>query len=259
MEKLAQPPTFSLITVCYQAKEALDRTMESIAAQDCSCFEYLVIDGGSNDGTSDILANSTIPNLRWISEPDKGLYDAMNKGLAMARGQFVWFINAGDLLEGKQVLSHLQRQVTPETDILYGEVLMVDPQGRELGTRTEVTTQHTPLSLTWRDMRFGMVVSHQAFLPRRSICSPYISGNLCADIDWVIQCLMRSKLTTHTNRVLARFETGGLSRQRHRESLRDRYIVLQHHFGFWPNLMNHFWIIIRAITQRLSFNRKHRY
>lgn len=254
-----QQPVFSLITVCFNAKDALIRTMESVRVQDCMDFEHLVIDGGSKDGTLEALQANSSPQLHWISEPDNGLYDAMNKGLRLAKGQFVWFVNAGDLLEGPTILSELLQWVTPEIDILYGEVMMVDPSGKVLGTRSEVTTQKTPEILNWQDLRYGMVVSHQAFLPRRSICKPYIDNNLCADIDWVIHCLKQSRKTVNTLLTLARFETGGLSRQRHKQSLADRYRVLQYHFGFFPNLAHHVWILLRAVIQKISNSQDKRY
>ncbi|MCF8237226.1 MAG: glycosyltransferase [Saprospiraceae bacterium] len=259
MPVLSSEPLFSIITVCYNAVEPLRRTLQSVQDQDFSNYEHLVIDGASHDGTLELLQSQTAPQLRWISEPDQGLYDAMNKGQAMARGQFVWFVNAGDLIEGREVLSRLAQFVTPETDILYGDVLMVNPDGDVLGTRSSVTTQKTPDTLSWKDLRYGMVVSHQAFLPRVSICTPYISENLCADIDWVIKCLKKSRATIHTHMILARFETGGLSRQRHRESLIDRYHVLQTHFGWFHNLLNHCWILLRAILQRLHVSGRSRY
>ncbi len=259
MSEASPKPLFSIITVCYQAAAALRKTLESVRDQDFSQYEHLVIDGGSRDGTVELLQSQTSPRLRWISESDEGLYDAMNKGLAMASGQFVWFVNAGDLIEGPEVLTRLATRVTPEVDILYGDVRMVSPEGQVLGTRSEVTTQRTPVVLKWQDMKYGMVVSHQAFIPRKSICDPYISSNLCADIDWVIKCLRKSRSTVNTRMILARFETGGLSRQRHKESLRDRYKVLKSHFGWGPNLVHHAWIVMRAIITRLSGTGRPRY
>ena len=259
MAQLSPAPLFSIITVCYKALEALKVTRASIQVQTFSDYEHVVIDGGGPDGTAAWLAAQSDDHLAWISEPDNGLYDAMNKGLGMAQGQFVWFVNAGDMLNTPDTLQQLAAFAQPEVDILYGEVMMVSPQGEHLGVRSEVTTQKTPEQLNWQDMRYGMVVSHQAFLPRRSMTSLYIRDNLCADIDWVINCLKKSRSTVHTHLVLARFETGGLSRQRHRESLRDRYKVLQHHFGVLPNLFHHLWIVIRAMSQRLVRPRARRY
>jgi glycosyltransferase involved in cell wall biosynthesis len=252
-------PLFSIITVCFNALEALQRTMAAFECQTFRDFEHIVVDGASPDGSAEWLSRQSNPRLRWLSEPDRGLYDAMNKGLAMARGHYVWFVNAGDLPEGPEVLSRLADCTAEDPDVLYGEVLLVQPDGRVLGTRSQVTAQRLPEDLTWKDMRFGMVVSHQGFLPRRAIAPPYLPDNLCADIDWVIRCLKVAQSVVHTHLVLARFETDGLSRQRHRQSLGDRYRVLSRHFGPIPNLLAHGWILLRAFGRRMLVPSKARY
>lgn len=245
-----EAPLFSIITVTYQALGPLQRTIAAVRDQNFPDYEHIVVDGASTDGTPESLARETPPNLRWLSEPDRGLYDAMNKGMGMAKGRYLWFVNAGDLPEGPDVLARLAEFAAEDPDILYGEVLMVDPTGSILGTRSAVTTRRLPRHLHWKDMRFGMVVSHQAFLPRRDIAPAYLTDNLCADIDWVIRCLKSAKRVTNTEMVLARFETGGLSRQRHRRSLQDRFQVLAHHFGMVPNVLAHGWILCRAVWRR---------
>ncbi|MEZ5030715.1 MAG: glycosyltransferase family 2 protein [Saprospiraceae bacterium] len=250
-------PLFSIITVCFKALEALKVTRRSIEGQTWTDYEHIVIDGGSPDGTAEWLDSQPDDRLIWISERDRGLYDAMNKGLAMARGQFVWFVNAGDQLNSPDILDELARFVQPDVDILYGDVMMVTPDGQLLGTRSEVTTQKTPGQLTWQDMKYGMVVSHQAFLPRRTLAPTYMDDNLCADIDWVINCLKKSRSTVNTHLILARFETGGLSRQRHRESLLDRFRVLGKHFGLLPNIIHHLWILIRFVLGKFSMYPKY--
>lgn len=92
-----------------------------------------------------------------------------------------------------------------------------------------------------------MVVCHQAFLPRRSLAPAYIDENLTADIDWVILCLKAARKVVHTRMVLAEYLQGGISKQRLRRSLLDRYQVLRKHYGFWPNLFNHLRIVMRAV------------
>lgn len=257
---VARPtPLFSIITVCFRAQKPLERTVASIQSQTFRDYEHLIIDGAGGEGTAGWLSTLQDPRITWVSEPDNGLYDAMNKGLRMARGTYVWFVNAGDLIEGPGVLAELAEQAAERPDILYGDVLLVAPDGEVLGTRSEVTTQRTPEHLNWTDLRLGMVVSHQAFLPRLAICPEYLSGNLCADIDWVIRCLKQSRKTVNTHLILARFETGGLSRQRHRQSLMDRYKVLEEHFGFWTNLWNHVRIGFRAVISGLAPHSRPRY
>jgi glycosyltransferase involved in cell wall biosynthesis len=252
-------PLFSIITVCYQALPELQRTVASVNASTFKGYEHLIIDGGSSDGTVKWLEGLHDPLLRWESAPDKGLYDAMNKGLARAKGEFVWFVNAGDLIYSEQTMAQLATMVKEEVDILFGEVELKSPLGKVLGTRSELTPHKTPDHLDWRTMRFGMVVSHQAFLPRRRIAPSYIADNLCADIDWVIRCLKVSRSSINTHLILAQFETGGLSRQRHRESLKDRYEVLKLHFGYLPNLFNHIFIILRALWAKMTRSSDRRY
>lgn len=255
----SQPPLFSIITVCYNALPDLRRTVAAVAASDFKNYEHLILDGASKDGTPDWLRTLDLPHVRWVSEPDKGLYDAMNKGQLLARGEYLWFLNAGDLPAGVDTLSVLAAHASPEVDVLYGEVLLVSPAGKELGTRSQCTTQKLPDKLTWRDLRYGMVVSHQAFLPRRELAPEYLDRNLCADIDWVITCLKKAKNVVNMHTVLARFETGGLSKQRHRRSLWDRYKVLGKHYGYLPNLVRHVGIIVRALWVRVAKPGRHRY
>ena len=190
--------------------------------------------------------------MKWISEADEGLYDAMNKGLKMATGDFVWFMNAGDHCSASDVVEKMMQFYTPETDVLYGEIMMVDDDRNPVGTRSEITPHKLPNPLTWKSNSMGMIVSHQAFLPRLSIAPQYMDGNLAADIDWVIECLKKSRKTTATNLILAHFLLGGTSRQRHTQSLKDRFAVLRMHFGLIPTLWNHFLIVLRAVFHKMK-------
>ena len=240
-------PIISIITVVYNSASLLEATIRSVVEQSYPNIEYIIVDGASSDGSLAIIQAYESQISRWVSEPDKGLYDAMNKGLDLATGDFVWFMNAGDHLHHKDTVMKMIAQMGPDTDILYGEVLLVDEFRKALGTRSECTTQSLPEQLSWQSLRFGMVVSHQGFLPRRSLAPKYIPNNLSADIDWVIDCLRNSKQTTHTHLILADYLVGGLSRSRHRQSLADRFQVLQKQYGFLPNLLAHIWIVIRAL------------
>ncbi|MBK7410864.1 MAG: glycosyltransferase [Saprospirales bacterium] len=245
-----ETPSVSIITVVFNARELLEGTMRSVFGQTYPSIEYIVVDGGSTDGTVALIQAHAGRIAHWISEPDKGIYDAMNKGLRLATGDFVWFLNAGDELFSSDIVEKAMAFYRPETDILYGEVMLVDDQRRHLGIRTELTAQKLPALLTWKSLRFGMVVCHQAILVRRIIAPFFIENNLTADIDWVICALRHSRETRHTSLVLAEYLQGGLSKKRHRRSLKDRYIVLRKHYGFWENLLAHAGILLRALWHR---------
>jgi glycosyltransferase involved in cell wall biosynthesis len=252
---LPRPPLVSIITVTYNSAHLLEGTIRSVLMQNYPHIEYLIIDGASTDHTETIIkltqnTNERLLNakmFRWVSEPDRGLYEAMNKGLRMATGDFVWFLNAGDRLLEKDTVGKMMQQYSPDVDVLFGEVMLVTETRRHLGTRSELTTQKLPETLTWESLKLGMVVCHQAFAVRKSIAPAYIGENLAADIDWVIGCLKNCRKAVNTHLILAEYLTGGLSKQRHKQSLSDRYEVLKEHFGFWPNLWHHVLILWRAI------------
>lgn len=247
MEKI---PTISIITVVFNGAEILEGTILSVINQTYPNIEYLIIDGKSNDGTLEIIKKYDAQITNWISEKDAGLYDAMNKGLAMATGDFVWFMNAGDRIFENNTIEKMVEKWQPNSDILFGEVMLVN-EGREYqGTRSEKTTQKLPQKLNWKSLQKGMVVCHQGFLPKRNIAPNYALDNLAADIDWVIQCLKKSKKNTHTNLILAEYLQGGLSKQRHQQSLIGRYKILKKHYGFFKNLWNHFLIVARIGNPR---------
>lgn len=254
----------SIITITYNAERFLERTIQSIVSQQGVRlgidYEYLVVDGASTDGTLALVRAYEDHISRWVSEPDAGLYDAMNKGLHMARGEYVWFMNAGDEIYDSQTLALLLSQVRSRdtdapTDLYYSDSLFVNEDGSPVGLRSQVTPHTLPAggvtgTLRWQDMALGMKVSHQAFVVRRELAPDYPITNLSADLDWEIRCLKVARLVERLPFVLCRYLVGGLSKQKHRQSLIDRFKVLTWHFGLLPTLWNHVRIVWRAIGHR---------
>jgi glycosyltransferase involved in cell wall biosynthesis len=271
----------SIVTVTYNPGELLEPTMRSVAEQVGVQIDYVVVDGASKDGTVERLRSfgKRIEEIeadggqdernqltyRWVSEPDRGLYDAMNKGLAMASGDYVLFLNAGDTLAHPRVLADLWSE-RKGAAVYYGQAMVVESMGgRELGLRKPLP----PQDLNWRSLRFGMVVSHQAFVIKRELALPYdLQYRICADIDWMIRCLraldpgalgpevVSSKaLGVHfANRVLVHFLDGGLSSQRRKAAWKERFLIMSRHYGPLNNLLNHGWIVIRYVLRRFVPN-----
>lgn len=250
-------PTISIITIVYNGEADLPGTIASIAAQTYNHIEYIVIDGASTDRTVEVIEAHAAHIDRWVSEPDRGLYDAMNKGLAMATGDFVWFMNCGDHIYAPDTASRLAAHLLPDADIIYGETMLVDEQRRELGTRSALTVHQLPRKLTKASFKYGMTICHQAMLVRRSITAPYRLGNLAADIDWLLHSLRKARRTVGVDFLVASYLIGGVSKQRHRQGLRDRYVVLKEHYGVLPNLWHHGHIVLRGLWARWSGRAKY--
>jgi len=248
-------PKISIITVTFNAVHLLEGTVQSVLSQTYPNIEYIIIDGASKDGTVGLIEKYQNRISYWVSEADGGLYDAMNKGLEAATGDYVWFLNAGDRVFEAATVGKLAACAKPETDVLFGEVMLVDEERCHLGTRSELTTQKLPKSLTWKSLRLGMVVCHQGFIVRKTIASRYREGNLAADIDWVIGCLKQSKNVVNTHLLFAEYLQGGISKKQHLKSLKDRFLVLKYHFGWFSNLFNHFIILCRALWIKISRTR----
>jgi len=246
-------PLFSIITVVFNGEKLLPGTAESVSQQTFGNCEYLIIDGASKDGTIDFIREleTSMPNLRWISEKDHGLYDAMNKGLRLAKGDFVLFLNAGDHLHAPETLEKLAALVTPETGVLYGETQLVDENRQNAGSMSELSTRKLPQQLSWKDYHGGMLVVHQSFVARRSLAPEYRTDNLCADFDWCIEILKKSRENRYAGIIISNYLMGGMSKQRHQQSLIDRFKIMEKHFGLLPTVGSHVKIVFRAIKHYL--------
>jgi glycosyltransferase involved in cell wall biosynthesis len=151
----AKFPKVSIITVVFNGARFLEATIQSVINQQCKNFEYIIVDGGSTDGTLDIIHKYEKQISKWSSGTDSGLYDAMNKGIDLAIGDYLWFINAGDEIYDIEVLCKLFKDENAEADIFYGETLIIDPNGKEIGMRR----QKIPEMLNWKSLKRGMVVN----------------------------------------------------------------------------------------------------
>src|SRR5690554_5935160 len=158
MEKKSHfAPTLSVITVVYNNVKDIARTLHSVLDQSYPHIEYVVVDGGSTDGTLAVLRQYEDRISQLISEPDEGIYDAMNKGLRMATGDYVLFMNSGDQLYASNTVEAVFASA-PDSDIYYGETELRNESWEPIGIRRH----STPDQFTWKSFRYGMNISHQA-------------------------------------------------------------------------------------------------
>lgn len=244
-------PLLTLVTITYNAERFLERTLKSVElalqnADNPIQTEYLLIDGNSKDRTLKIAGEYGHIISHIVSEPDRGLYDAMNKGLSLATGKYIWFLNAGDEIYDENVLKKLFLNLESNADVYYSDAMFIRDNGNEVGLRSRFTPHDLPKNLKWQDFAFGMKVCHQAFIARKEIAPFYDDKNLSADIDWEIQILKRSGKIQYLDFLLCKYLLGGISVKNHRRSLVDRFLVLRRHFGLFPALFNHLLIFQRG-------------
>lgn len=245
-----QEPLISVITICYNAEQCIERTLRSIAQQTYKHIEYIIIDGASSDGTL-VLVAQLAPSAEVVSEPDGGIYDAMNKGLKRATGEYVWFINAGDAFYSAQTVAQLMGAVRERgecPDIIYGDTMLIDSEGRELGLRR----LRPPHNLSADSFRAGMLVCHQAFVCRRSLAPRYdLRYRYSADVDWCIRAMQGAKSYLFVPSPIARYLSEGATTRHRFASLRERFDVMRRHYGFLPTLLRHMFFALRLISQKL--------
>lgn len=249
---MAYQPKISIVTVVYNNRAEMALTMDNVAAQTYPNIEYVVVDGASTDGTKELIEGRMAEVDKYLSEPDKGLYDAMNKGIDLATGDYIWFMNSGDRIESNTLLQDIADKFNWQHDVYYGETHLMDEQGKVLGTRSELTTRKLPEQLTWEDFKYGQLVGHQAFIVKRSICGHYNLSYPCsADQDWQIRCLKAATSVQNTGFIMCRFMLGGVSTQRQKSGLKERFAIMAHYFGTAQAVLSHVYILLRAARFKL--------
>lgn len=249
----------SLVTVTYNAERTLPVTLESVLRQDYANIEHLIIDGASNDKTGNLAIeylqksdeNDNGHIVKFISEHDDGIYDAMNKGLKMATGDYVCFLNAGDSLPNESTLSMIIKDIHyPYPAVIYGDTDIVDEERHFLHKRH----LSPPNNLSWQSFKDGMLVCHQAFYARRDIAQEELYDlkyKYSADFDWCIRVMRRGEdngLPLHNSKmVLANYLKEGTTTNNHVASLKERYKIMQHYYGAVTTFTKHLGFILRNI------------
>jgi glycosyltransferase involved in cell wall biosynthesis len=247
MNNVALPhPKFSIITVTYNAGKVLEDTIQSVVFQTYRNVEYIIVDGGSKDNTLEIAEKYRDRISKVISEPDKGLYDAMNKGIRLATGDYLCFLNAGDELHENETLQKLVHTLKGKElpDVIYGETAIVDEEGHFLHMRR----LSAPDTLTWKSFKQGMLVCHQAFIARRELAINDLYDlryRFSADFDWCIRIMKKAKCLHNTRLTLIDYLNEGMTTRNHKASLKERFRIMAKHYGWLSTIAHHGWFVIR--------------
>lgn len=242
-------PKFSVITVCYNAEATLEDTIQSVISQTYHHVEYIIVDGASKDRTMDIVNRYRDRIAVVVSEPDKGLYDAMNKGIRLATGDYLCFLNAGDSFHEDDTLQQMVHSIhsLQLPDVLYGETELVDHEGHFLRMRRLQAPEH----LTWKSFRQGMLVCHQAFFARRDLVMPYdLRYRFSADFDWCIKIMKKSKVLHNTHLTLIDYLAEGMTTRNHQASLKERFRIMARHYGWASTVAHHAWFALRLLLKK---------
>ncbi len=238
--------SISVITVARNCAPLLKRTIESVAQQDFGNKEYIIIDGASTDGCQELISQS--PHVdNWISEPDKGIYDAMNKGAAMASGKWIIFMNAGDTFAGNDSLSRLIDCAinNPEADVIYGDVIRCGSNSSEDIVK--------PASDSLKGHRLAFC--HQSVICKKQdlLYFPFdISHRYSADFKFFKILEKKGKIFVHAKFPVARFDTTGISTRNRAKGLADNMLVIKETDGILRGLPSILHLLPTYIISRLK-------
>lgn len=241
-------PLVTVITVTYNAAGEIGKTLDSLKEQTFKDFEHLIIDGSSTDATLSIVEKANLPQTKILSEPDKGLYDAMNKGLRAANGEYVIFLNAGDRFHDANTLALYGIHAATGSDIIYGDTIIVDSEGKKIGDRH----LKAPETLVRESFSKGMLICHQAFMVRKALASEYdLDFRFSADYDWCVRCIEKSSPDKCVNlhEVTVDYLSDGLTDKHKSESLKERFKIMCRHYGFVKTALNHIGFVFRALRR----------
>lgn len=228
-------PRFSLITVCYNAEASIAKALQSAREQTYRNFEHLIVDGASRDRTLDIVRQFDDLPLVVHSEPDKGIYDAMNKAVRLARGEILFFLNADDALLDGQVLGKVAEafDADPALDFLWGDVVNVFEDGRQL---TLSYSHINPDTLIYGSLCHQGVFAHRRLFERFGDFD--LQYRLCADFDWFLRILRGGARYRHIDLDISLFTRGGAHEKSLARMYREKALIRRKHVSMVPWAFN---------------------
>lgn len=242
---MTHTPLFTIITVVFNSVETIEKTIKSVIEQENTDFEYIIIDGGSTDGTVGCVQQYEDKISYWVTEKDNGIYDAMNKGIKQAKGEWIIFMNAGDCFVNNQILTNVLQTIDKSNlhnvDILYGDSTAVYQNGSK---KLYIASDY--VKKQWK----GPIFRHGAMFVKAHLQKeyPFILDKkyaVCADFEFIYHMVHLNKTFANLRQEIIHFQAEGVSADRVRCAKDNRMIVLSYsnkiHYRIW-----HLYWIIRA-------------
>jgi len=229
-------PKISIITACYNAENTIEQAIQSVLGQTYENIEYIIVDGASTDGTMEIVEKYRNKIDVVVSESDKGVYDAFNKGVGLATGDFINFMNADDYFSTNTILEKIVSHILnhPNLMLLHGNVKAID--------ETTGHWHYRGQSLSFKDFEKGQMCPHQSVFTRRELFTEFGGFNLAykilADVDFTIKCFKKyEEYIKYVPIEVAHFRLGGLSSSlQHEKNMHyENAIIHFNHFGNIPD------------------------
>ena len=199
-------PKITIITVSYNAVKTIEQTILSVVNQTYDNIEYIIIDGGSTDGTVDIIKKYKDKISYWVSEPDKGIYDAMNKGVAKVTGDWIYFLGADDWIYNDSVINQVREYLTNENDVFYGKVVLID---NHLNLKKVLDNV-----ISYDDLMSGRMIHHQGIFIKSKVQKTYlfdIKYQISSDYKVVLKSALARGKFKHISIFIANVRIGGIS------------------------------------------------
>lgn len=208
----------TIITVTYNAEKYIEQTIKSVIYQDYSNIEYIIIDGASSDGTVDIIKKYEKFITYWISEPDKGVYDAMNKGIDVATGKWINFMNAGDTFVSNFTVSTIMKKLQPTSELVYGDSFLISKTEKQYRKAKNIDNFFN-----------GIPFCHQALFAKRAILNKYKFNtfySIAADYDFILKAFTVKHHYQYVDIPVCNFLDDGLSQQQILKSSIEAMMVI---------------------------------
>ena len=223
----------TIITVCYNRKATIEQSIKSVLNQDYPYIEYIVVDGNSSDGTKDVIASYSDKINQYVSEPDKGMYDAINKGLGMATGDIVGLLHSDDVFYDTTVISKIVEvfKNNPKTDAIYGDGIYVTNDEEQRIVRNRIGGEYE-----YKKLKVGWLPLHPTVYIKKSIIDKYgnydLNFKIASDTEFLLRYLFKHKISmTYLNSYIVKMRMGGLSTNYKRafEVLKEDYNIYKFH------------------------------